>query len=193
MRSARSPAAGRCRRLGRAFEPVADHEEHVLDTRELYLGQPRLDFEWRACNTEPCGLKCGPISWRVHLGEYKFMRLEGSVAIITGAGSGQGRAAAVRFCSEGARVVVSDVDKAGAEETVAEIDKSVGAGHATGEKEETTIAANTMDFISEPLDARWLERVRQSTSAEPLLEPAYRQAPLSAGSWEKLRRHPQFA
>ncbi len=28
----------------------------------------------------------------------------------------------------------------------------VGAGHATGEKEETTIAANTRDLISEPLD-----------------------------------------
>jgi NAD(P)-dependent dehydrogenase (short-subunit alcohol dehydrogenase family) len=59
------------------------------------------------------------------------MRLDGKVAIITGAGSGQGRAAAVRFCSEGARVVVSDVDKAGAEETVAEIEQSAGPGHAT--------------------------------------------------------------
>jgi NAD(P)-dependent dehydrogenase (short-subunit alcohol dehydrogenase family) len=58
------------------------------------------------------------------------MRLDGRVAIITGAGSGQGRAAAVRFCKEGARVVVSDVDKAGAEETVAEIDRSAGPGRA---------------------------------------------------------------
>jgi NAD(P)-dependent dehydrogenase (short-subunit alcohol dehydrogenase family) len=59
------------------------------------------------------------------------MRLEGRVAIITGAGRGQGRAAAVRFCKEGARVVVSDVDKAGGEETVADIGKSLGPGHAT--------------------------------------------------------------
>jgi tRNA U34 5-methylaminomethyl-2-thiouridine-forming methyltransferase MnmC len=68
----------------------------------------------------------------------------------------------------------------------------VGAGHATGEKEETTIAANTPDLISEPLDRKWLQRVRNSTSAEPMWEPIYRQAPLSKDSWEKLQQHPQF-
>jgi tRNA U34 5-methylaminomethyl-2-thiouridine-forming methyltransferase MnmC len=69
----------------------------------------------------------------------------------------------------------------------------VGAGHATGEKEETTIAANTPALIAEPLDAKWLHRARNSTSAEPLWEPVYRQAPLSAETWEKLCAHPQFA
>jgi tRNA U34 5-methylaminomethyl-2-thiouridine-forming methyltransferase MnmC len=68
----------------------------------------------------------------------------------------------------------------------------VGAGHATGEKEETTVAANTLDLLAAPLDHRWLRRARRSTSAEPLHEPAYRQAPLSAESWGKLLRHPQF-
>jgi hypothetical protein len=68
----------------------------------------------------------------------------------------------------------------------------VGAGHATGEKEETTIAANTSDLITEPLDAHWLRRARNSTSAEPLWEPKYRQAPLSHETWEKLQQHPQF-
>ena len=68
----------------------------------------------------------------------------------------------------------------------------VGAGHATGEKEETTIAANTREQIREPLDAAWLKRARNSTSAEPLWEPVYRQARLSPDTWEKLRQHPQF-
>jgi len=68
----------------------------------------------------------------------------------------------------------------------------VGVGHATGEKEETTIAANTADLIAEPLDRRWLERARRSSSAEPLWEPVYRQAPLSPATWDKLLRHPQF-
>ena len=68
----------------------------------------------------------------------------------------------------------------------------VGAGHATGEKDETTIAANTLTLIDEPLDARWLRRVRKSTSAEPLHQPIYRQAPLSDDTWEKLQNHPQF-
>jgi hypothetical protein len=68
----------------------------------------------------------------------------------------------------------------------------VGVGHATGEKEETTIAANTLELISEPLDARWLARARRSHSAEPITEPVYRIAPLSAESWERLQAHPQF-
>ncbi len=68
----------------------------------------------------------------------------------------------------------------------------VGAGHATGEKEETTIAANTMDLISEPLGKKWLQRARNSTSAEPLWEPIYRQAPLTPETWDRLQQHPQF-
>lgn len=68
----------------------------------------------------------------------------------------------------------------------------VGAGHATGEKEETTIAANTLELIDEPLDREWLGRVRRSTSAEPLTGPVYRQAPVSPATWERLQAHPQF-
>jgi hypothetical protein len=68
----------------------------------------------------------------------------------------------------------------------------VGAGRATGEKEETTIAANTLELLEEPLSSKWLERARRSRSAEPLWEPVYRQAHLSLQSWEKLKRHPQF-
>jgi hypothetical protein len=68
----------------------------------------------------------------------------------------------------------------------------VGVGHATGEKEETTIAANDLSLISEPLDRRWLERARRSHSAEPMMEPVYRIAPLSAESWKRLQTHPQF-
>ena len=68
----------------------------------------------------------------------------------------------------------------------------VGGGQATGEKEETTLAANTPALISHPLDRRWLHRAHRSTSAEPLWEPQYRQAPLSPGTWERLQNHPQF-
>ena len=69
----------------------------------------------------------------------------------------------------------------------------VGAGHATGEKEETTVAANTLALLGQPLDQKWLQRVRRSTSAEPLWEPVYRQARLSLETWERLQEHPQFA
>ena len=44
-------------------------------------------------------------------------RLEGKVAVITGAGGGMGREAALLFCEEGAQVCVADVDAGAAEET----------------------------------------------------------------------------
>jgi NAD(P)-dependent dehydrogenase (short-subunit alcohol dehydrogenase family) len=49
------------------------------------------------------------------------MRLEGKVAIITGAASGMGRAAARLFAAEGARVVIADVDVERGEEAAGEI------------------------------------------------------------------------
>jgi NAD(P)-dependent dehydrogenase (short-subunit alcohol dehydrogenase family) len=45
-------------------------------------------------------------------------RLEGKVSVITGAGGGMGREAAVLFSQEGAQVCVADLDLAAAEETV---------------------------------------------------------------------------
>jgi NAD(P)-dependent dehydrogenase (short-subunit alcohol dehydrogenase family) len=44
-------------------------------------------------------------------------RLDGKVAVITGAGGGMGREAALVFCAEGARVCVADVDADAAEKT----------------------------------------------------------------------------
>jgi hypothetical protein len=68
----------------------------------------------------------------------------------------------------------------------------VGHGHATGEKEETTVAATHPHLVGEPLGQRWLQRVSQSTCAEPLRTPAYSRAPISPASWQALVQHPQF-
>ena len=49
------------------------------------------------------------------------MRLDHKVAIITGASSGIGKALALLFTIEGARVVIADLDRKGGEETVSAI------------------------------------------------------------------------
>ncbi len=54
------------------------------------------------------------------------MRLENKVALITGASSGIGREAALLFASEGACVVVADVDDKGGQETAEMIKRQQG-------------------------------------------------------------------
>ncbi|MBX3025768.1 SDR family oxidoreductase [bacterium] len=56
--------------------------------------------------------------------------LEGKVAIVTGAGSGLGRAGALALASAGARVLASDIDEAGVRETAARIGAAGGVARA---------------------------------------------------------------
>jgi NAD(P)-dependent dehydrogenase (short-subunit alcohol dehydrogenase family) len=69
--------------------------------------------------------------------------LEGKVALVTGGGSGIGRATAVAMAREGARVAVSDVAQEGIEATVALINASGGQSIAIkGDVTEETDVAN---------------------------------------------------
>ncbi|MEP6669800.1 MAG: MnmC family methyltransferase [Chthoniobacter sp.] len=69
----------------------------------------------------------------------------------------------------------------------------VGHGHATGEKDQTTIASNDLAMLEEPLDAAWLKRVHRSTNAAPLRSTSAGIAPISPEDWARLSSHPQFA
>jgi NAD(P)-dependent dehydrogenase (short-subunit alcohol dehydrogenase family) len=55
-------------------------------------------------------------------------KLDGKVAVVTGAASGLGRASALRFAKEGAAVVVADLNSQGGELVVAEVAAAGGRG-----------------------------------------------------------------
>jgi NAD(P)-dependent dehydrogenase (short-subunit alcohol dehydrogenase family) len=57
--------------------------------------------------------------------------LEGKVTVITGAGSGVGRAATLLFARHGAKVVAADIDANWVEETVAQVKAEGGEAKAT--------------------------------------------------------------
>lgn len=82
------------------------------------------------------------------------MRLADRVAIITGGGSGIGRATALRFAAEGARVLVSDIDTAAAEAVAGEIREL--KGEAVAVTADVSLAAD-----AEMLAARAVEEYGQ--------------------------------
>lgn len=77
--------------------------------------------------------------------------LEGKTALISGAARGIGRATAVLFAKEGARVAVADLNEAGAKETVELINKA--GGQAISIKVEVTSAADVNAMIDRTVDA----------------------------------------
>lgn len=66
----------------------------------------------------------------------------------------------------------------------------VGIGGATGEKEQTTVAATDLALLEIPLTSEWLGRVRKSTSARPLGSAG--KGPINDQDLFELEKHNQF-
>jgi NAD(P)-dependent dehydrogenase (short-subunit alcohol dehydrogenase family) len=62
--------------------------------------------------------------------ELEMPRMDGKITLISGAGSGIGRAAALRLAAEGAHVLLSDQDEAAAREVSEQIANSRGQSAA---------------------------------------------------------------
>jgi NAD(P)-dependent dehydrogenase (short-subunit alcohol dehydrogenase family) len=76
------------------------------------------------------------------------VKLQNKVAIVTGAGAGMGRATAVRFAKEGAQVVVAEINKSAAEETLAAID-----GHGLAVAMDLAKVSEIDELISRTVEA----------------------------------------
>jgi rhamnulose-1-phosphate aldolase/alcohol dehydrogenase len=73
------------------------------------------------------------------------------IALVTGAASGIGRAAALRLAADGAHVVVSDLDAAGAQKVADEVIASAGSGRAIGVGMDVTSESSVRAALEEAL------------------------------------------
>ncbi|MEH0581075.1 MULTISPECIES: glucose 1-dehydrogenase [Streptomyces] len=131
--------------------------------------------------------------------------LEGRSVVVTGAGSGIGRATALAFAAEGARVLIADLNAEGAQAVVKEIEQAGGAAVAvTGDLSEQSVVdevaataverfggidvlvnnAGIMDRMSalaDVSDAEWERVIRVNLTAPFLLTRAVLPHMLAAG------------
>ncbi|MGZ4316207.1 MAG: SDR family NAD(P)-dependent oxidoreductase [Gaiellaceae bacterium] len=80
-----------------------------------------------------------------------MLRLSDEVALITGGGSGMGRAGALRFAAEGASVVVADINEDAARDTVRLVEEA--GGKATAVRTDISVAADNARAVAAATDA----------------------------------------
>lgn len=109
-------------------------------------------------------------------------RFEGRVALVTGGGSGIGRATSLAFANEGARVVVDDINVQGGEETLRLI-KSAG-GDAIFVKADVSKAAEVEAMVHRAIEI--YGRIDCAFNNAGVGEPLKRLSKTSEDNWDRV-------
>jgi NAD(P)-dependent dehydrogenase (short-subunit alcohol dehydrogenase family) len=83
-------------------------------------------------------------------------RLAGQVALITGAGSGLGRASALRFAAEGAAVACADRDESAVTQVVGEVTNTGGSALAVRVDVSSAAEAAALAVFLASDEAKWI-------------------------------------
>ena len=120
--------AGKDARAARIVRDIYRHTIRIIEAAETAGGYATLDDD-QAFHAEYWPLELYKLTLLP-----KEKEMAGSVAVVTGAASGIGRAVALRFAQEGAHVVVTDIDEGGAIALAQEIVALHGLRRAVGWK-----------------------------------------------------------
>jgi len=109
-------------------------------------------------------------------------KFDGKVALVTGAGSGIGRASALAFAREGAKVIVADIVVSGGEETVQMIKKA--GGKATFVKTDVSKATEVEALINNAIETYGrLDYAHNNAGIEGELAPT---ADCTEENWDRI-------
>jgi NAD(P)-dependent dehydrogenase (short-subunit alcohol dehydrogenase family) len=109
-------------------------------------------------------------------------RFEGKVALVTGGGSGIGRATSLAFANEGAKVVIDDINVEGGEETLG-IVKSAG-GEAIFVKADVSKAVEVEALVQKAIDT--YGRLDCAYNNAGIGEPLKRVAKTTEDNWDRV-------
>ena len=111
--------------------------------------------------------------------------VKGARVVVTGAGSGMGRATAHLFADEGARVLVTDRNPATVQQVVDEIESAHGPGVALGANGDVSLASDRLEIVRAIVDTWGGVDILVNNAGVSLVSSVFSEDDLFASNWDQ--------